>query len=154
MQAEHAVYLDGEAIQSKFGAYMPEGLAGALPRATVLTAQPREDGVVVRVEVSSTSPFIEAVETQFAEAQLREARVELSSLDAMVQQHMLMHSTSGSPDELEELTGGRAPITRELLADPWGTSYVYRKKGARDYELFSAGPDGQEGTEDDVRRDR
>jgi general secretion pathway protein G len=36
--------------------------------------------------------------------------------------------------------------------DPWGHDYVYRSPGTngKDYDLFSVGKDGQEGTSDDV----
>ena len=36
--------------------------------------------------------------------------------------------------------------------DPWGNAYVYRSPGQQnpDYDLISMGPDGREGTEDDV----
>ncbi|MDP9175034.1 MAG: type II secretion system major pseudopilin GspG [Planctomycetota bacterium] len=36
--------------------------------------------------------------------------------------------------------------------DPWGTPYIYRIPGGagREYDLFSAGPDKQEGTADDI----
>lgn len=40
-----------------------------------------------------------------------------------------------------------------LPKDPWGSSYVYRKPGSHNtesYDLFSPGPDKQEGTQDDV----
>jgi len=44
----------------------------------------------------------------------------------------------------------RRPV---LPRDPWGNHYVYRcpssKRGV-DYELFSRGPDGVEGTADDI----
>lgn len=37
--------------------------------------------------------------------------------------------------------------------DPWGNAYVYRKPGSQNtesYDLFSPGPDKQEGTQDDI----
>lgn len=40
-----------------------------------------------------------------------------------------------------------------LPSDPWGRPYVYRSPASRpgvDYELLSLGPDGMEGTEDDI----
>ena len=42
---------------------------------------------------------------------------------------------------------------REIPKDPWGHEYLYlfpSPGGANSYELFSAGPDGQPGTADDV----
>ncbi len=37
--------------------------------------------------------------------------------------------------------------------DPWGHPYVYKSPGSdgREYEVFSAGPDGQPGTPDDIQ---
>jgi len=42
---------------------------------------------------------------------------------------------------------------QEALMDPWGRKYQYRNPGKHNpqsYDVFSAGPDGQEGTDDDV----
>lgn len=43
-------------------------------------------------------------------------------------------------------------IKRRIPLDPWGKPYVYRSPGVQniDYDLFSFGPDGAEGTEDDI----
>jgi general secretion pathway protein G len=43
--------------------------------------------------------------------------------------------------------------TMENLTDPWGETYQYRNPGKRSgksYDIFSKGPDKQEGTSDDV----
>jgi len=44
------------------------------------------------------------------------------------------------------------PYHRELPLDPWKREYVYRYPGEQsvDYDLISLGPDGEQGTEDDV----
>jgi len=40
-----------------------------------------------------------------------------------------------------------------LRSDPWGHPYVYRlDAGGEGYLLLSAGPDGREGTKDDITR--
>jgi len=78
--------------------------------------------------------------------------------------------------DLFEMHNGRYPTTGEGLAalrtappgasswkgpylkrpvpfDPWGKAYVYRSPGEHnrdDYDLSSAGPDGVEGTADDI----
>lgn len=44
-------------------------------------------------------------------------------------------------------------IKGEVPLDPWGSEFVYRSPGtsnADGYDLFSSGPDQQEGTEDDI----
>ena len=35
--------------------------------------------------------------------------------------------------------------------DPWGKDYIYTCENGNDYTLYSAGPDGQDGSEDDVK---
>jgi general secretion pathway protein G len=53
-----------------------------------------------------------------------------------------------------EASNWKGPYLKKgLPSDPWGTPYVYRFPGQRNtesYDLFSAGPDKQEGSEDDV----
>lgn len=44
-------------------------------------------------------------------------------------------------------------MKNEIPSDPWGNAYVYRSPGTQNpkgYDLLSMGPDGREGTEDDV----
>jgi general secretion pathway protein G len=46
-----------------------------------------------------------------------------------------------------------AYIEKGVPDDPWGHPYIYRCPGQHtgvDYDLFSAGPDGQENTADDI----
>lgn len=44
-------------------------------------------------------------------------------------------------------------LDRTEFKDPWGNAYVYRSPGQQNadgYDLFSPGPDGQEGSSDDI----
>lgn len=45
------------------------------------------------------------------------------------------------------------PYLEKKPVDPWGREYKYKSPGDHrsDYDLFSTGKDGQEGTEDDVK---
>lgn len=65
------------------------------------------------------------------------------------------------PDSIENLTENstdserwRGPyLKRGIPRDPWGRFYIYHFPGAENrstYDLLSAGPDGEEGTGDDV----
>lgn len=42
-------------------------------------------------------------------------------------------------------------VKKKSFKDPWGNAYHYRLVDAKNYELTSAGPDGQVGTTDDIR---
>lgn len=59
----------------------------------------------------------------------------------------LMEAPSG-------LTGWKGPYLKRVVGnDPWGKPYVYTCPGqhnADTYDLHSFGPDGQDGTEDDI----
>jgi len=51
-------------------------------------------------------------------------------------------------------SGAKGPyLKRDVPLDPWKRPYVYRSPGQHnreDYDLFSVGPDGTEGTKDDI----
>ena len=83
-------------------------------------------------------------------AAIQEARIEIGQLSNMCDAYYLSSSPKKLPDSLEQLAEGPAPLTEKVPKDPWGADYVYKKEGPRKFEIYSAGPDGQEGTEDDV----
>ncbi|MBI3912150.1 MAG: type II secretion system major pseudopilin GspG [Armatimonadetes bacterium] len=48
------------------------------------------------------------------------------------------------------------PYLKDVTAvpnDPWGSPYTYTSEDGRSYLIVSRGPDGQEGTDDDIRSD-
>lgn len=56
-------------------------------------------------------------------------------------------------DELLKKTDGKGPYLKRKPLDPWKRVYKYKTPsahGAGDYDLYSLGPDGQEGTADDI----
>jgi general secretion pathway protein G len=50
------------------------------------------------------------------------------------------------------IQGWTRPYLDKVPNDPWGHAYIYRSPGSnnKDFDLFSAGPDGREGSADDV----
>jgi len=47
----------------------------------------------------------------------------------------------------------RGPYLDKLPTDPWGNAYIYEYPGKHNpssYDLYSVGPDGKGGTEDDI----
>ena len=57
------------------------------------------------------------------------------------------------PANLAETVWKGAYLKRGLPNDPWGNPYVYRYPGQHNtggYDLYSRGPDGQEGGGDDI----
>ena len=86
-------------------------------------------------------------------ANIKESQIEIAQLTSMVEAFYLSASPRAFPNDLEEMTKGASPLTKEIPRDPWGNDYVYKKTSGREFEIYSAGPDGIEGNEDDVRAD-
>lgn len=92
------------------------------------------------------------VEHLVAKTARLEARTEAVQLKIVLQRYFLADERHEFPDALDDLTEGDRPLIedRDLLIDPWGHRYIYRRDGDREFEVFSPGPDGEPGTEDDV----
>lgn len=86
-------------------------------------------------------------------ANARTAEVEIQQLKQMVNNYYLTSTPQRLPDSLHDLTEGPAPLTQEVPTDPWGNDYIYLRHSNREFEIFSVGADGVQGTEDDVRVD-
>jgi general secretion pathway protein G len=58
------------------------------------------------------------------------------------------------PDSLDDLTvetdTRAALLKKDNLADAWGNAFAYKKTSKFSFEIRSAGPDGQMGTDDDI----
>ena len=86
------------------------------------------------------------------EARITATRASITAIDESIQIFAMKHSGK-LPDTLEELTVGtdeKPGLLKEgSLADSWGGSFGYTKKGKR-FTVTSAGPDEEMGTEDDI----
>jgi general secretion pathway protein G len=54
---------------------------------------------------------------------------------------------------IEPIPENHRPFMKEVPKDPWGQEYKYRipaQKSKDDYDVWSVGADGQDGTEDDI----
>jgi type II secretion system protein G len=111
--------------------------------------------LAVLVVIGVLSALIVGV-ARYARRSGREGRAsaEMGKLDNALQEHMLHFGVY--PDSLLALTNRlphdfpRDPDTG-LPVDPWGQAYVYSRTTPYAYELGSRGPDGTNGTPDDVR---
>lgn len=86
------------------------------------------------------------------ESRLTKAQADCATIAGGVTAYRAKHGRM--PDSLEVLwtkdDRGRSEL-EEVDDDPWGNPYVLREgNGANDWEVISYGPDGSEGTEDDV----
>lgn len=83
------------------------------------------------------------------DARESKALSEVSSIDTAVKRFRL--KTGKLPQNLRELIPNYIEEEDGLL-DPWNNEYVYKIPGKNNkpYEMLSKGPDGQEGTADDI----
>ena len=66
--------------------------------------------------------------------------------------------TGGMPSAIADMVKPGGKLTRPLikeaaLKDPWKNEYIFRNPGKRNnngYDIYSKGPDMQEGTADDI----
>jgi general secretion pathway protein G len=97
-------------------------------------------------EISKAHADIKAWEVNLIRYKTRNMFVptQAQGLDAMV--------TMPNSDPLPK--GGWSQLAKpEALMDPWGHKYQYRNPGTHNpssYDIYSLGPDGQEGTPDDI----
>ena len=86
-------------------------------------------------------------------AHKKAAGISVRALDNAVVVYSLSHR-GRLPQSLSELVEGDRPILqggKEALVDPWDNPYLLMKQGRRRYYVMSCGPDGVEGTDDDIR---
>ena len=110
--------------------------------------------MVVVVIIGLLAAFVgPEIFTMFARGQEDIAAAKCQDIHAKVNTWMTL-TKSGVPDDLSELA---TPISRsddrpfmEVGEDPWGTIYYIEKLGRRRFLVCSAGPDMEEGSEDDI----
>lgn len=89
-------------------------------------------------------------------AKFTAAEAQISTLRTAVVQYKTMNRTL--PPTLDALVNPpgnarkRKLVKEEAIIDPWNNKYLYRSPGKNGtaYDIYSAGPDKKEGTEDDV----
>ncbi len=86
------------------------------------------------------------------EARVNATRASIANIALAVQNYEVRMGRF--PESLDELTVdteyAAAPLDKNKLNDAWGTPFQYRKLDKYKFEIRSAGPDCQMGTEDDI----
>lgn len=89
------------------------------------------------------------------ESQFRAAKGDIASLSGAIDLYALDHNDVYPPalDALTAEVNGKRNYVKELRDDPWGNPYLYQPATSAlkaDYQVWSSGPDGIPGNEDDV----
>tara|TARA_R110001592_G_scaffold67386_3_gene206688 strand:+ start:1221 stop:1616 length:396 start_codon:yes stop_codon:yes gene_type:complete len=89
------------------------------------------------------------------ETQIRAAKGDIASFSTAIDLYALDNNDTYPPalDALTEAVNGKRNYLKELRDDPWGNPYNYTPATdaiKADYVVWSSGPDGVPGNEDDV----
>jgi general secretion pathway protein G len=114
--------------------------------------------IIIGVLVSMTAPRLAG---RSEEARLSVAEVDINAnisvaLDLYELDNGQYPDNESGLDALCVKPGGadnwKGPYIKRKPMDPWGNPYIYKFPGAHnpDYDLYSHGPDGVEGGDDDV----
>ena len=86
---------------------------------------------------------------------LTAAKTSVRAIDDAIEVYSSSHHGK-TPDSLKDLVKGDKPALKGgdgALVDPWDNEYQLKKEGKK-YYILCLGPDGTEGTEDDIRSDQ
>ena len=109
-------------------------------------------GILGAVAVTNVTGHIESTRKTAA-------KTAVDNIKGAVTTWMLSHKKSQPPSDLKVLvdaSGDEEPALdggEGALVDPWDNDYKIETKGKR-FVIISAGPDGEFGSEDDIRSDK
>ncbi|MBI4125023.1 MAG: type II secretion system major pseudopilin GspG [Deltaproteobacteria bacterium] len=89
---------------------------------------------------------------RFEKAKIQTTQTQIKSLEQALEQYYLDNGDYPTTDQgLEALASG--DYVKKVPKDPWKRNYAYTSPGVEGnpFEITSAGPDKQEGTEDDIK---
>lgn len=104
-------------------------------------------GTILRILIF-IPPFVSTKETAKKSATLAQIAGIKTALE------MYKVDNGNYPQQLSVLvvdSSGKGAYLKNLPKDAWGRDYVYRVKSSDNFELFSLGPDGVEGSKDDIK---
>ena len=108
--------------------------------------------VVVAIIGMLGAVAVPAYMSYLADARIATTRSLIANVDVAVKSYNMKHGKY--PDSLEVLQepqeDGGDPWLEGEAVDPWGNELKYEKQGKKRPKITSAGPDGEEGTEDDI----
>ena len=108
--------------------------------------------VVVAIIGMLGAVAVPAYMNYLADARVATTRSLIANVDVAVKSYNMKHGKY--PESLEVLQepqeDGGDPWLEGEAVDPWGNELKYEKQGKQRPKITSFGPDGEEGTEDDI----
>lgn len=109
----------------------------------VLDTKTEADAILTDIQLARVKADLSAIEFQLSHYWARNLRVptEEQGLEALV-----------SKPTVEPIPEGWFQMISRIPMDPWNQEYIYTVPGdhGNQFDLFSIGPDGKRGTEDDI----
>lgn len=112
--------------------------------------------IVVAILGLLASVIVVAVINQFDGAKIKATRLKLKSVEQALFQYSIDHGFPSQNEGLRVLMappGGGRSYLKDAPRDPWNNDVLYfnpARTGSDPFEVLSKGPDGREGTEDDI----
>lgn len=115
-------------------------------------------GILAAIVVPKLTGRSQDAQVAAAKAQIKSFQTALSTFEIdngkFPTTEMGLTSLIERPNVTPELTKWKKLLeTNAIPLDPWNNEYVFRCPGDKNpdgYDLYSKGPDGQDGTEDDI----
>jgi general secretion pathway protein G len=104
--------------------------------------------VVIIMAMIATGVAV-AVMPQLEKAKIKQAKSDIGAIRTAVQ--LFLAENSSKCPSVEDLQAERYLDKGKRTTDPWDREFIINCPSGDDPEVLSVGPDGQEGTEDDVR---
>lgn len=104
---------------------------------------------------------------KFKESKIQAAKIQMASYQQALQAYYLAHnmyphSSQGLEALIRKPSVGKSPNNypeggyfgkKELVKDPWNNPYRYECEDYQNFSIASDGPDGEPGTDDDIKGD-
>ncbi|MBU0554297.1 type II secretion system major pseudopilin GspG [Myxococcota bacterium] len=116
--------------------------------------------IVIAILGMLASVIVVGVMNQFERAKINTTRLKVGSVESAIQQYNVSYGEFPSQGEglralLTPPDGGKPFLNEKSVPkDAWNNELMYfspARKGGKPFEVVSKGPDGQEGSEDDIR---
>ena len=112
--------------------------------------------IVVAILGLLASVIVVAVMNQFETAKIKATRLKLKSVEQALYQYSIDNGFPSQSDGLRILMNpprGEGPYLKDEPKDAWNKDVLYfnpAREGSAPFEVVSKGPDGKEGTKDDI----
>ena len=104
--------------------------------------------VVIIMAMIATGVAV-AVMPQLEKAKVKQAKTDIGAIRTAVQ--LFLAENSSKCPSVEDLQAENYLDKGKRSRDPWDRDFIINCHAGEDPDVFSVGPDGQEGSDDDVR---